>query len=94
MHCCYRVSLLKAAERRIDEEALQAAQQMSEDLASDESTLLAQRGKTNILQEAFENGSSVVCRACNALVPRARYAQHRDFWCDAAPDNDSDESNS
>ena len=22
-------------------------------------------------------------RACSALVPRARFVQHRDFWCDA-----------
>ena len=76
----------------VEDEALAAAQRMAQELVEDESTLLSQRGKTNIIQEAFENGSSVVCRECNALVPRARYDQHRDYWCEAREHSDHSDS--
>ena len=39
----------------------------------------------------MENGSSVVCCKCDALVAKDRWQQHRDKWCPMLTDDDSSE---
>lgn len=36
---------------------------------------------SDILRDAFNDGSSVVCVRCGDLVKRARWWAHRDMWC-------------
>ena len=55
-------------------------------------TLLSEIGDEDLLRQAFEDGSSVVCRRCQALVPAARWEQHRDVWCSAIPEKDDEGS--
>lgn len=38
----------------------------------------------DILVDAFEDGSSIICAKCGALVPKDRALQHASFWCEAA----------
>jgi hypothetical protein len=81
---------------------MQRATRIVQELLEDESTLLYQRGQQHILQQAMEDGSSLVCKKCNGMIPAARWKQHENFWCDStentagAPDesnaeNDDDE---
>ena len=86
------VGILDQAKAKADEEQqiynendhLEIARRMSILLTKDESTVLYERGDENLLKEAFEDGSSVVCAACNSLVPRERFLQHQLYWCENA----------
>jgi len=60
---------------------MQRAVRIIEEMLRDESTFLYQRGKQDILRQAMEDGSSVVCTKCNAMVSAMRWQQHRDYWC-------------
>ena len=71
---------------------LDRATQMAQEMLSDESTLLFQQGNQHILQQAMEDGSSVVCSKCNAMIPAARWQPHRDFWCQEAITDEDDEA--
>lgn len=73
-----RDSTMSAAEMRRTLERITAA------LVSDPNTLLYEQGCEDILADAFKDGSSVVCTACDALVPRDRFEQHRVYWCEKA----------
>ena len=53
-------------------------------------TFLLQDGN-HILQDAFSDGSSVICGACKSLVPRLRWEQHNKKWCSALPPCDDDD---
>ena len=55
-------------------------------------TILSEMGDEDLLRQAFEDGSSVVCRKCQALVSTARWEAHRDFWCSSLSDQDSEGS--
>jgi hypothetical protein len=68
------------------------AARIVEELLADESTILYERGQQHILQQAMEDGSSLVCTKCNGMIPVARWQQHQLFWCDAIDKrNDFDE---
>ena len=90
------IGILDEAKKRVAEESLNftdndmliAAQRMSIYLQSDESSLLYEVGRTDILRDAFEDGSSVVCPDCNSLVPRARAEIHQQYWCSANENHD------
>lgn len=73
--------------RMMDE--LAAARAMSRKLVTQE-TILLERGEETILKDAFEDGSSVVCCKCGALVPRLRADAHTLYWCDMAAEPLSD----
>jgi hypothetical protein len=62
---------------------MERAMKLVEELLHDESTLLYQQGNAHILQQAMEDGSSVVCSLCNAMVPATRWQQHQEYWCEA-----------
>ena len=73
-----------------EEDALEAARRMSVLLVNDQQTMLYERGDEEILRQAFEDGSSVVCTRCNALVPRSRFTQHQLYWCEEATGGEDD----
>ena len=52
-------------------------------LLEDESTELFRQGRQDILRQTMEDGSSVVCSRCHAVVASARWQQHQDIWCSA-----------
>ena len=92
------MDVLEGAKRRADEEAAASehadshavALRVSRLLEADKTTLLYEQGLSQVLRSAFEDGSSVVCSACNALVPRARFAQHQLYWCEHATGGEDD----
>ena len=52
-----------------------------QELLNDTSTILYSRGKQHILQQAMEDGSSVVCTKCGDMISRERWSQHVEYWC-------------
>ena len=58
-------------------------------LAAQTDALIAERdaSRTDVLHDAFVDGSSVVCQACGGLVPRTRWEAHCTLWCDALEDD-------
>lgn len=70
-----------------EEDMVVAARKMSAYLQNDEKSILFEISRTDILRDAFEDGSSVVCKACGSLIPRARADNHSKFWCDAVEHN-------
>ncbi len=60
------------------EEALRASDRLVQ-----EASMLAERGdgSENILVDAFEDGSSVICQLCGGLVKRVRWNEHHTKWC-------------
>jgi len=54
-------------------------------------SLLHDMGDTDILRDAYEDGSSVICRKCSALVKKCRWKQHSLRWCPALGDVGSDD---
>jgi hypothetical protein len=45
-------------------------------------------GSVEILRDAFEDGSSVICIKCSALVKANRWEAHRDMWCPMLADEE------
>jgi hypothetical protein len=74
-------------EKLNEEDLIAAAQKMSAYLQRDETTILFESSRTDILRDAFEDGSSVVCKACGSLISRARAENHSKFWCEAVDHN-------
>ena len=52
-----------------------------EELLNDTSTFLYAQGRQHILQQAMEDGSSVVCQRCGDMISRERWQQHAEYWC-------------
>lgn len=71
-------------EEELVRQAMEASQRLTE-----QPSLLADIGDGSevILQQAFEDGSSVICAQCGGLVPRLRWETHRDTWCPHAASN-------
>jgi formamidopyrimidine-DNA glycosylase len=46
-------------------------------------------GSEQILRDAFEDGSSVICTRCGGLVKSVRWEAHSSTWCPAIQDADS-----
>eukprot|EP01038_Epipyxis_sp_PR26KG_P012222 gene12222-16372_t len=70
--------------------SLHAAEKICENLEN-EQNILSDRGESDILVDAFRDGSSVVCSKCNALIPKDRAEAHSKFWCEYAIKNDDEE---
>lgn len=64
-------------------------------LLDDQSTILFEQGREDILRQTMEDGSSVVCTGCGGVVPSNRWRQHQLHWCDAivVEDKDEDDTN-
>jgi len=52
----------------------------------DQPSILYDLERSDILVDAFQDGSSIICARCGALVPRERSLQHANFWCEANDD--------
>ena len=57
------------------------AMEIVEQLLNDESTFLYAQGRSHILQQAMEDGSSVVCTRCGDCIKAERIEQHVQYWC-------------
>lgn len=69
------------------ERAIAEADQISRALLREKS-LLAEQGLQQFLQDAFMDGSSVVCHMCGQLIARERWSSHSQLWCPSLPDSD------
>eukprot|EP00591_Stephanopyxis_turris_P005401 CAMPEP_0195527820 /NCGR_PEP_ID=MMETSP0794_2-20130614/29742_1 /TAXON_ID=515487 /ORGANISM="Stephanopyxis turris, Strain CCMP 815" /LENGTH=150 /DNA_ID=CAMNT_0040658821 /DNA_START=100 /DNA_END=552 /DNA_ORIENTATION=- len=70
---------------------MEAAMAIIAELMEDKTTLLHEQDRQHILQQAFEDGSSVVCKKCGAMIPAARWQQHHDYWCEKSNRQDDNE---
>ena len=71
---------------------MERAMAIVDDLLHDSTTFLYQSGQQDLLRQTMEDGSSVVCVKCNAVVGSTRWQQHQQFWCQAIQqDVESDE---
>lgn len=71
-------------------ESHQHAKRISEELMRQD-TFLSERGDEDILKDAFEDGSSLVCVKCGGLVAKVRWESHIKMWCSViATDGDVD----
>ena len=59
------------------------AVEMVRRLLDDQSTILFEQGREDILRQTMEDGSSMVCGRCGGVVPADRWRQHQQYWCDA-----------
>lgn len=59
-----------------------------EEMINDTSTFLYAQGRQHILQQAMEDGSSVVCSKCGDMVKAERWSQHSTMWCRAIDEID------
>jgi hypothetical protein len=49
-------------------------------------------GSEYILQAAFEDGSSIICKRCQGLVSKDRWSAHCEYWCPSiSADDDGDD---
>ncbi|XP_068656968.1 uncharacterized protein [Aristolochia californica] len=46
-----------------------------------ESSILAESGRTQIVLDAFSDGSSFICLQCGGLVSNQRKEEHLAYWC-------------
>jgi hypothetical protein len=46
-------------------------------------SILEQRGKQRLLNDAYRDDTSIMCQYCSALLSKKRLAAHLEFWCDA-----------
>lgn len=76
-------------DQQVARESLAQANKIIELLMSQD-TFLSERGEEDILKDAFEDGSSVVCSKCGGLVAKARWDSHSTMWCPALSETDMD----
>lgn len=67
-------------DQQVMRESYEQAKRVSEELMRQD-TFLSERGEEEILKDAFEDGSSLVCMKCGGLVAKARWESHSQFWC-------------
>lgn len=54
-------------------------------------SILKDRSEEEILRDAFEDGSSVICVRCSSLIKQTRWEAHSTMWCPAlASDEDGE----
>jgi hypothetical protein len=71
---------------------LDLALKNSKDLLYNDS-ILKDMGDQEILKDAFEDGSSVICVRCNSLIKRDRWNAHNLKWCPLLQKNDNNDNN-
>lgn len=87
------IGMLDQAKRSVDYEnkfstaSLDIATVLCQRLVEQDS-ILSDRGEEDILIDAFQDGSSVICQRCGALVPRVRMDAHSMYWCSENDDDD------
>lgn len=73
----------------IDEDSIDEAERLC-CILENQDTILSERGNEDILRDAFEDGSSIVCTHCGDLIARPRWRAHLDKWCSKLPQNNGD----
>ena len=76
-------SLQREHDRLVLAEAARTSQELCEN-----SSILKENGIEEILRDAFEDGSSVVCTRCDALVKASRWEAHFNLWCPVLNDDE------
>ena len=61
--------------------ALQALQEVK-----DMGSILKEQGRSQIIEDAYTDGSTVYCKGCGGMIKRERWVQHCEFWCDGKED--------
>ena len=72
----------RRAKKEKEQELRHAAHQTCVDLVNQD-TLLSEMGDEDILIDAFQDGSSVICQRCHGLVAVERAEAHSKYWCSA-----------
>lgn len=67
---------------------MQRAIDLVQELIHDENSILYQNGQQDLLRQTMEDGSSVVCVKCGAVVASNRWQQHQSYWCDSIPSDE------
>jgi hypothetical protein len=62
-------------------EMTQRAMTIVQEMLNDTSTILYAQGRQYLLQQAMEDGSSIVCSNCGDMISRERWRQHAEYWC-------------
>ena len=70
-------------------EMTRRAMEIVQQLLNDESTFLYAQGRQHLLQQAMEDGSSVVCTKCGDMIKLERIEQHTEYWCRVIEDEKS-----
>jgi hypothetical protein len=66
------------------------AMEVVRELLDDTSTILYAQGRQHLLQQAMEDGSSVVCSKCGDMIARDRWTQHTQYWCSSIEEKSCD----
>jgi hypothetical protein len=74
-------------------ERTRRARVMVETLLQDSSTFLYHQGRQDLIRQTMENGSSVVCTNCQAVIASHRWSQHQLYWCTSTHHNIATNSN-
>ena len=62
-------------------EITERAMAIVQEMLNDTSTILYAQGRQHLLQQAMEDGSSIVCSNCGDMISRERWRQHAQYWC-------------
>ncbi len=62
-------------------EMTERAMAIVQGMLNDTSTILHAQGRQYLLQQAMEDGSSIVCSNCGDMISRERWRQHAEYWC-------------
>jgi hypothetical protein len=96
------IRILDQAKKKAEEDATMQNQLEVDSLSyatnaiekiQEEDCFLSERGEEDILKDAFQDGSSIICQKCGGLVKAERWKAHSDSWCPALEgvSSDSDE---
>lgn len=69
---------------------MERALQIVQELLTDESTYLYKQGREDLLRQTMQDGSSIVCSKCSAVVSSQRWQQHQLYWCQALPEKEEE----
>jgi hypothetical protein len=64
-----------------DREMTLRAMELVQEMLNDTSTILYGQGRQYLLQQAMEDGSSIVCSRCGDMIKTERWVQHAEYWC-------------
>lgn len=96
------IRILDQAKRKVDEDYTLRDQSIAVTKATnairmmlEQDSFLSERGQEDILRDAFEDGSSIICQKCGGLVSQSRWEAHSKSWCpslggDITMDSDDD----
>ena len=95
------IRILDQAKKRVDDDYALRDQSSAVTNATnaikmmlEQDSILSECGAEDILRDAFQDGSSIICQKCGGLVPQTRWEVHRNKWCPSLGmdlDMDSDE---